>query len=45
MKELRARIAEKHGDSWARIKLQWLCQKYNVSQWDEVPEAMKNERI
>lgn len=36
-------LSEDLGPSYARIRLVWLCQKYNVTPLDDVPEAMFNE--
>lgn len=45
MRKLFNRLSDKLGASYARIRLQWLCQKYWVSQWDECPAEMYREGV
>lgn len=43
MKWMRDRLVYRLGESYGRIRLVWLCQKYGVTPLDEVPERMKKE--
>ena len=45
MNEVFSALCAKLGESYARIRFQWLCQKYDVMQWDECPDSMYEEVI
>lgn len=42
MQRLREQLSEKLGPSYARVRIVWLCQAFNVTPLDEVPAAMYN---
>ena len=43
MKKMRDRLVNRLGESYGRIRFMWLCQRYDVMPWDDVPERMKKE--
>ena len=43
MMKMRDRLVVKLGASYGRVRFMWLCQKYNVMPWDEVPDGMRIE--
>lgn len=43
LKRVRAELAERHGMTWARERLSWLMQKYDIGLSDEAPEELVKE--
>ena len=43
MRVVRDGLVARYGEGYGRIRLVWLCQKYDITPLDEVPEAMYND--